>query len=220
LLLRKVGKANTEGLEDLRRRVFKNLPHQFSAHNGILTFANGSRIIAGHFQKESDIDRYLGLEYDVIGIEEATTLSRRKYVDISTCSRSSKPGWRPRIYSTTNPGGVGHRWYKSMFIDPSRGALKGQKNATIFIPARVEDNQYTNPEYRQVLDSLRGWQKRAWREGDWDLAAGQYFTNFRRDVHVLADVDEIRAHQWFASLDYGFTHYTACLLGFKDGDGN
>ena len=104
LLLRKVGKANLEHFEDLRRKLFNRLPHEFSAFRGVLTFANGSRIIAGHFQNEKDIDAYLGLEYDVIGIEEATTLTRRKYQDITTCCRSSKPNWRPRIYSTTNPG--------------------------------------------------------------------------------------------------------------------
>src|SRR5262249_20114472 len=72
LLLRKVGKANTEHFEDLRHTVLANLKHHFSVHRAILTFANGSRIIAGHFQSEKDIDAYLGLEYDVIGIEEAT----------------------------------------------------------------------------------------------------------------------------------------------------
>src|SRR4030081_1078459 len=72
LLLRKVGKANTEHFEDLRKRLFGKLRHEFSAFRGILSFDNGSRIIAGHFQNEKDIDAYLGLEYDVIGIEEAT----------------------------------------------------------------------------------------------------------------------------------------------------
>ncbi len=118
LLLRKVGKANLEHFEDLRRRLFGRLPHEFSAFRGVLTFRNGSRIIAGHFQAEKDIDAYLGLEYDVIGIEEATTLTARKYQDITTCCRTSKPNWRPRIYSTTNPGGVGHAWYRTRFVLP------------------------------------------------------------------------------------------------------
>ena len=90
LLLRKVGKANLEHFEDLRRRLFGGLPHEFSAFRGMLTFANGSRIIAGHFQNEKDIDAYLGLEYDVIGIEEATTLTSRKYQDITTCCRTQQ----------------------------------------------------------------------------------------------------------------------------------
>lgn len=118
LLLRKVGKSNLENLEDLRHRVFPKLPHLFTSSKSTVTFDNGSRIIAGHYQHESDIDAYLGLEYDVIGIEEATTLSHRKYRHISTCLRTSKPNWRPRIYCTANPGGVGHAWFKKLFVDP------------------------------------------------------------------------------------------------------
>ncbi len=73
------------------------------------------------------------------------------------------------------------------------------------------DNAYNNPEYRKVLESLHGWQRRAWLDGDWDIAAGQSFTTFRRDVHLVADFDESRAREWFAALDYGFTHYTVVL---------
>ena len=68
--------------EDLRRGLFTGLVHEFSAYRGALTFGNGSRIIAGHFQADKDIDAYVGLEYDAIGIEEATTLSSRKHQDI------------------------------------------------------------------------------------------------------------------------------------------
>src|SRR5262245_51553758 len=217
LLLRKVGKANMEHFEDLRRRLFGHLAHEFSGYRGILTFANGSRIIAGHFQSEKDIDAYLGLEYDVIGIEEATTLTHRKYQDIATCCRTSKPNWRPRIYSTTNPGGIGHAWYRAKFVAPM---TMGEETETRFVSARVHDNSFNNPEYRRVLEGLSGWQRRAWLEGDWDIAAGQFFTLFRRDVHVLSDFDELRAREWFCALDYGFAHYTVCLLGCKDGDGN
>src|SRR6185369_12035156 len=59
LLLRKVGKANMEHFEDLRRRLFVGMKHEFSRYRGVLSFANGSRIIAGHFQTESEIDAYL-----------------------------------------------------------------------------------------------------------------------------------------------------------------
>lgn len=217
LLLRKVGKANMEHFEDLRRGLFGGLKHEFSAYRGVLNFANGSRIIAGHFQAEKDIDAYLGLEYDVIGIEEATTLSSRKHQDITTCCRTSKANWRPRIYSTTNPGGIGHAWYRTRFVLPF---LERREVETRFVPARVSDNQFNNPEYQRVLEGLTGWQRRAWLDGDWDLAAGQFFTTFRREVHVVPGFDETRAREWFAALDYGFAHYTVVLLGCTDGDGN
>ena len=217
LLLRKVGKANLEHFEDLRRKLFTKLGHEFSAFRGVLTFKNGSRIIAGHFQSEKDIDAYLGLEYDVIGIEEATTLTARKYQDITTCCRTSKPNWRPRIYSTTNPGGVGHGWYRKRFIEAWQRRAESE---TRFIAACVTDNRWNNPEYIRVLQGLTGWQRRAWLDGDWDIAAGQYFTTFRREAHVIDDFDDTRAREWFCAFDYGWTHFSVCLLGCTDGDGN
>ncbi|HMP83662.1 MAG TPA: terminase family protein [Verrucomicrobiota bacterium] len=217
LLLRKVGKANLEHFEDLRRKLFPDLGHEFSAFRGILTFNNGSRIIAGHFQNEKDIDAYLGLEYDVIGIEEATTLTARKYQDITTCCRTSKPNWRPRIYSTTNPGGVGHAWYRTRFVAPM---LERRETETRFVSARVTDNRWNNPEYIRVLQGLSGWQRRAWLDGNWDIAAGQFFTTLRREVHVVEDFDDSRAREWFCAMDYGFAHYTVVLLGCTDGDGS
>lgn len=217
LLLRKVGKANMENLEDFRRRIFGRTKHEFIRHRGLLKFPNDSQIIAGHFQTEGDIDHYLGLEYDVIGIEEATTLTYRKYADIRTCCRSSKGGWRPRIYSTTNPGGVGHAWYRREFIQPFR---LGKESESRFVPAMVDDNQHNNPEYRRVLERLTGWQRRAWLDGDWDIAAGQFFTTFKRDVHAFKSFDVSLARDWWLALDYGFTHYTVVLLGCKTADGD
>ncbi|MCI0747048.1 MAG: terminase family protein [Verrucomicrobia subdivision 3 bacterium] len=250
LLLRKVGKANLEHFEDLRRQLFHHLPHRFNSVRGTLTFENGSQIVAGHFQCEKDIDAYLGLEYDVIGIEEATTLTHRKYVDITTCLRTSKRDWRPRIYATANPGGVGHGWYKALFVQPhferiSRRESKQVREApagsvapacplakspvkagngasyrTLFIPAKVSDNACNNPDYEtRVLSQLTGWRRRAWLDGDWDIQAGQFFTTFRRECHVIDAFDPRRAVEWFVALDYGFTHVTAVLLGCRDGDG-
>lgn len=217
LLLRKVGKANQENFDDFRRRLFPRMAHDWSAQRGVLTFKNGSRIIAGHFQNEKDIDAYLGLEYDVIGIEEATTLSYSKFKNILTCLRTSKPNWRPRCYATTNPGGVGHAWFKKVLVEPFKRKLERE---TRFIPATVLDNKFVNVEYKQVLESLTGWQKAAWLHGDWDICAGQYFSNWREEFHVRDVIDESGALEWFAALDYGYTHYTAVTLGFMDGDGN
>jgi phage terminase large subunit len=157
------------------------------------------------------------LEFDVIGIEEATTLTARKYQDITTCCRSSKLNWRPRLYSTTNPGGVGHAWYRSKFIVPFQ---EKRESETRFIPARVTDNRWNNSDYVRVLENLSGWQKRAWLDGDWDIAAGQYFSTFRREVNVIEDFDDSRAVEWFAAFDYGFVHFSVVLLGCRDGDGN
>src|SRR5438093_10908855 len=41
LLLRKVGKANAEHFEELQRRLFVGLKHEFSAYRGVLKVAYG-----------------------------------------------------------------------------------------------------------------------------------------------------------------------------------
>jgi hypothetical protein len=217
LLLRKSGKSNNENFEDLRRRIFATLPHACNASKGVLTFANGSRIVTRHYQHEKEIDAFLGLEYDVIGIEEATTLTYRKYQDILTCLRTSISGWRPRLYSTTNPGGVGHAWYHKIFILPCE---RGGETVTRFIPARVTDNQFINPGYQDTLANLTGWQRAAWLDGDWNIASGQFFHTFRHDVHVIKDFDRNTIVEWIGGMDYGFTHYTVVLLAGRDAADN
>jgi phage terminase large subunit len=217
LYLRKVGKTGAEAIQDLRRQVLHSIPHDFHVQKSRITFRNGSLVILGHFQNEKDVDNYLGLEYDGVLVEEATQLSARKVKDIGTCVRTSKPGWRPRQYFTTNPGNIGHAWFKAMFIVPLRA---GAEVDTRFVQSTVHDNRFVNPEYRATLEALTGWQRKAWLDGDWDLAAGQFFTNWRRDVHV-AGAFEVPSHwRHWAGFDYGFSHYTACYPMGLDGDGN
>ncbi|HUR47680.1 MAG TPA: terminase family protein [Candidatus Saccharimonadales bacterium] len=222
LLLRKSGKSNIEHFEDLRRKIYKNFPHTIAIRKGELTFANGSRIVIKHYQHEKDLDDFIGIEYDLIAIEEATTLSPRKHSDISTCCRSSKKmpdgmPWRPRIYSTTNPGGTSHGYYKSKFIVPWQS---NQETTTRFIQALVADNKYIGKEYIRTLENQTGWKRRAWLDGDWDFCAGQYFSKFSRAAHVIDDFDDSRGVQWFAALDFGFRHHTVVLVGCLDSDGN
>lgn len=218
LVLRKVGKSAKEAFEDLRPKLFGRIPHEWTPSRGTLVFGNGSRILIGNFQNEADVDKYLGLEYDTIGIEEATTLSWRKFQAVQSVNRTSKPGWRPRLYTTTNPGGVGHAWYKKRFVLPAR---TGQEGPTRFVQSTVDDNRFVNPEYRRALDGLTGWLLRAWRYGDWDIAAGQYFTTWRNDIHTIKPFFERVPAGWrtWLAMDYGWTHFNVVYLLTEDGDG-
>lgn len=209
LFLRKVGKSARESFEDLRRKTFMHIPHEYKSNTGLVEFPNGSRIFLGHFRNDKDIDAYLGLEYDGIVIEEDTQLSSSKKRDIKTCLRTSNPNWRPRTYRTTNPGGIDHIGFKREFIEPWR---KGTERITRFIPATVRDNLFINKEYIGKLEALVGWQRKAWLDGDWDIAAGQYFSTWNYEAHTC-DPFIIPAHQevW-GCFDYGFTHPTAAYL--------
>lgn len=219
LYLRKVGKSGSEAIEDLRRTVLRGLPHKYRAGSSI-TFDNGSRIVLGHFQNDRDIDNYLGLEYDGALVEEATQLKTRKITDIDTCVRTSsadllKRGWRPRTYFTYNPGGVSHSFIKDTFIRPFRDR---RETRTRFVQATVRDNVFV-PGYREKLERLTGWQREAWLDGNWDIAAGQFFTTWRHDVHVRP-LDAVPDH-WrvWLGFDYGTTHYTSVHLLAQDDDG-
>jgi len=217
LYLRKVGKTGREAVQDLRRSVLHSIPHEYKVQENRIVLPNRSTVILGHFQAEKDIDNYLGLEYDGALIEEATQLTGRKVKDVATCVRSSKVGWRPRMYFTTNPGNIGHGWFKEMFIAPLRA---GAETTTRFVQATVRDNRFVNREYQAELESLTGWRRRAWLDGDWDLAAGQFFTNFRREVHVVAAFEMPRHWRAWLGFDYGFQHYTSVHLMAEDGDGD
>lgn len=215
LYLRKVSKNAREQFEDLRRSVLRYVPHKFNQSTGVLTFANFSQIIIGHFKNESDVDQYLGIEYDLIVIEEATTLSASKYKTLRDSNRTSKQGWRPRIYTSTNPGNIGHAWFKERFITPAR---TNAEQWTRFIFATLDDNSFIDSGYDRKISENTGWKLKAYRFGDWDIAAGQYFSTW---VHseVVKSWFKVPEH-WrvWCAMDYGFTHPTVVyLLAENDG---
>jgi phage terminase large subunit len=112
---------------------------------------------------------------------------------------------------------VSHNYFRKTFIQPFRDQ---KETDTRFVPFTIDDNPHVDGGNRTFLDNLTGWLKRAWRYGDWDIAAGQFFTTFSERHHVVDDIDERRAKSWFCGFDYGMVHYTVCILGFWDGDGN
>jgi phage terminase large subunit len=168
-------------------------------------FPNGSRIKLGYCDNEADIYQYQGQEYDVIGLEEATHFSDDMRIFFTTCNRSTRTDFKPRMYYTSNPGGVGHTWFKRLFIDRDY-QNKERAEDYIFIPAQVYDNDVlmqSNPEYIEALENLPEDMRKAHLYGDWNVFAGQYFTEFRKDIHVI-DPFPIPEH-WnrYISLDYG-----------------
>lgn len=212
LFLRKVAKSAREAIQDLRRKVLFACPHTYHKQSSTIEFPNGSQIILGHFNHEKDIDQYLGLEYDLIVIEEATQLTESKRADILTCLRTSRTDWRPRDYNTTNPGGVGHQWFKRVFVEPYR---RGDEVGTRFIPSTVYDNKMVDGDYRGRLENLTGWKRKAWLDGDWDVAAGQFFSNFNYKLVVRDFPNPLPGQLAWASLDYGFTHPTISYLFYE-----
>lgn len=181
LFLRQTAKASKESFDDLIDKVI--LGHvPFERTNQVLRFPNGSRIILGGFENENDIDKYIGIEYDLIIVEELNQLSEEKYTKLRGSLRTSKPNWRPRMYTSFNPGGLGHQFVKDRYVEPFRA---GNQQKTRFIPSTYKENPHLNKEYVDYLEELGGDLGKAWREGDFDLFAGQFFSEWRHDKHVV-----------------------------------
>lgn len=215
LYLRKIQASAGEQLEDLVNKLLVAIAHLYNSTKGRVKFPNDSGIIIGGFKDEKDIDKYIGIEYDLIIIEDATTLTKIKIDQIRGSLRTSKEGWRPRIYMATNPGGVGHAWFKKMFVDPWTAH---RQTLTRFIHTTMGDNVFINEGYARYLNSLTGWLRRAWRDGDFTIAAGQFFTPFDQAIHVIEPFYIDPGQLWWGALDYGFVHWTMAGLFARQGE--
>jgi phage terminase large subunit len=231
LFLRKVGRANKEQIQDFRKKLLGALPHNYREQASTITFENGSLVVLGNFKDEKDIDKYLGLEYDLIYIMESNQLTQSKKMNIVSCLRTNKPNWRTRVYQDTNPGGIDHVANKAMFIDGKwlwNGFTYekiGVEKETRYIHSTVDDNRFVDAEYKtNVLEKYVGWQREAWLFGNWEFMAGAFFSNFHADVHVypnpVTTLNERAITRWFAGLDYGYSHPTAFSLCCEDENGN
>ena len=221
LFLRKAAKSMKEAITDLRQKFLAGkVAHTFVPSQNMIRFPNKSYCVIGHFNTEKDIDTYLGLEYHIIVVEEATTLTETKVKQIMTCCRKSGPdGIRPRMYFTTNPGGVGHTWFKKMFIEPNR---RNEEVDTRFVQALPSENAHLDKGYMAILNSFTGWRRKAWKDGDWNITAGLFFKNFRDNIHVKEFnlPDPIHLWKYWVGFDYGFGHNNAAILIGEDPDGH
>lgn len=181
------------------------------------SFPNGSRIKFGYCASEHDVDQYQGQEYDVIFLDEATQFTEYQYITLVPCIRGVND-FPKRMYLTCNPGGVGHAWVKRLFID--RDYREDEDPADyVFISAKATDNPQlmaTNPGYVKMLNNLPPGLREAWRDGSWDVFAGQYFTEWDREIHVCEPFRPPAWWRWYVTMDYGLDMLAAYLVAVDD----
>ena len=203
------------------------------------TLRNGSTIELAHLSRDADVTKYQGAEYQLIVLDEATHFTEYQYRYLMTRLRASgavrdrlkAKRLRPRIVLTANPGGVGHGWVKGRFVDPAppevtwrpRATLEDPKPGTrVFIPARVTDNPHIDETYIDRLNNLDEAERRALRDGDWDVYQGQRFASWRRSIHVV-DPEQLPLTLGGVTrgvgVDYGLDAPFAALWGAKLADG-
>ena len=201
----------------LPMRSMLNRIADYRAADKAFAFPNGSRIIFGYCAGEADVDQYQGQEYDVIFLDEATHFTEYQYSTLTACLRGAN-SFPKRMYLTCNPGGVGHAWVKRLFID--RQFREGEDPADyVFLPAKATDNKVLlakDPGYLKRLDNLPKGLREAWRDGNWDVFVGQYFTEWDREAHVVPAFVPPEWWRWYITLDYGLDMLAALLIGVDD----
>lgn len=179
--------------------------YQKTAHTG--TFVNGSLIDFAYCDNETDVYRYQSAEYDVIRFDELTHFTESMYVYLISRCRGAN-NYPKHIKSTTNPGGIGHSWVKSRFVDIGEFGKVHKKGTTtrVFIPATVYDNKFLmqkDPDYVKRLENLDERDKRALLMGDWDLQQGRFFESFNRELHEVTPFELPKNISYYIALDYG-----------------
>lgn len=191
-----------------------------------LRFRTGSVILFRYCDNDGDADRFQGMEFDVIFIDEATQIAEEHLRKIFVTCRGVND-FPKRIYLTCNPGGVSHGYIKRLFVDRKYEA-KERPEDYAFIKSLVSDNKAlteSDPEYVARLEALPEKLRRAWLEGDWNVFEGQFFAEFRTEPDEamlppgMGRAQALREHRWthviepfeiprhwniYRSFDFGF----------------
>ena len=196
-------------------------------------FLNGSVIEFGYCASETDVLRYQGAEYDIVRFDELTHFTEGQYTYLLSRVRGVND-YPKQIKSSTNPGGIGHTWVKSRFID---GFEPGMEHTTddgtkrLFIPSFVQDNKFlmqADENYIKRLGQLPENERRALLYGEWDIFDGQVFSEWRnnpkgyktrRNTHVIKPFKIPKEWRRFRSFDFGYSKPFAVSWYAVDYDG-
>lgn len=210
---------------ELFPRIFPGAKYNDTKH--VWTFPRGGKVYFGSMQHSKDRLNYQGHQYQFIGVDELTHFSFEEYIFLVSRCRPRGPGQRCYVRATANPGGPGHGWVKSRFIDAATPYTRVWQTIEvdgkillrdrIFIPATVFDNKIllqNDPEYVATLAMLPEAEKKALLYGDWNSFSGQVFTEFRNDpahyidrkwTHVIRPFQIPTEWRRYRVFDFGYS---------------
>jgi len=160
---------------------------------------NGSMLTFCGCPREADVFHYQGVELHLLCIDELTSFTEFQYDYLRSrlrCAIPVPPAYRhkiPGIVTASNPGGIGHAFVKSRFVDfapplvPRRAPVEQGGMLRCYIPARLSDNPLLlarDPGYAARLRALPEPYRTAYLDGDWDIFLGQAFA-FSKALHVI-----------------------------------
>lgn len=163
-------------------------------------FPSGAVLRMRYLDNDADAAHYQGHSYTRVYVEELTQFPSPVPVDKLKATVRSAGGVPGGFRSTCNPGGPGHVWVKSRYIDQGdRNVIQrtfvnpfdGEEIAIdqVFIQSQLKDNPKllrNDPGYVARL-SLSGSAQlvRAWLLGDWSVIDGAFFDCWNPARHVI-----------------------------------
>ena len=137
---------------------FNEAKHEFT-----LAPEYGSGIIA--FRNLDDPEKYLSVEFAVIGIDEINRNPKTTFDMLR--SRHRWPGIKDvKFLAGCNP--LGEAWVKNMWVKRLFSPDEKEQYEFVFVPALPTDNPHLPVEYYKSLESLPENQRKAYLEGNWD----------------------------------------------------
>lgn len=113
-------------------------------------------------------------------------------------------------------------WNEILDKEENAKAKPGSETYRVFIPSTIDDNPIlleNDPAYVNMLEGLKTTDPalyEAWRHGEWEVFAGQVFTEFSREQHTInnfADIgtttEEFNNAVKIISMDWGYNDDTA-----------
>jgi hypothetical protein len=188
-----------------------------------LRFPNSSVIMFRYAENLQDATRRQGGQYQLLVFDERTLLAPDVVSFLESRLRSGRADIPVLgIRSSSNPGGPGHGAVKARYIAATNyGAdviTDGRGRTVRFIPSKLADNPHLNPEYARDLAALDPKLRKAFLDGDWDVFAGQVFTEWRHDRHTVAPIELPEQWRRYNGLDWGFAAPWAVLWAAVDED--
>lgn len=180
---------------------------------------NGSTTVLRYAEHEGDVVRYQSAEWAGFALDEATHFTGfqleflRSRVRVPRHLAPWAPLWRPVMLYTANPGNVGHLYFKANYVDPDpRGgrilAVPEEEGGgrRCFLRARLQDNPSLGAGYRKRIAGIKDEAlRKALLEGDWNIFAGQYFGQWRTELHTIEPFPIPSSWPRRAvSVDYGY----------------
>jgi hypothetical protein len=175
--------------------------------DNLLRFPNQSSIKFGHLDDPKDVSNFLSTEYEKIGFDEIVTFPYEESLLIMSRARTTKRDILAGVVAGSNPGGPSAYWVKRYWLDKDITPAEDptyQPGDYTYIPAKLDDNPHLGAAYEVSLLRLPEELRRAYRDGDWDIFPGQFFSEWRRSKHVVSPPETLPSGRWFLAVDWGY----------------